>query len=58
MISVEYIDLKVVDDQLLILVSMVTTTRLPEVSHDDMPTNNTATLATGKLAVTMVMLKT
>ena len=55
---VEYIDLKVIDDQLLILVSMVTTTRLAEVSHDDIPMNKMATLATGKLAVTMVMLKT
>ena len=57
MISIEYIDLKVSDDQLLILVSMFNATRLVEVSSDDMPTSKMATLATGKLAVTMVVLK-
>ena len=36
---------------------MVNATTLTEVSGDDMPTNKMATLATGKLTVTMVMLR-
>lgn len=48
----EYIDLKVVNDQLLILVAIVNTSEVETevVSGDGMDTNNKmATLATGKL---------
>ena len=48
MLRVEYIDLRVTDDQLLILIYIVNPTR--QVSDDeDMSRTNMATLATGRL---------
>lgn len=45
--SIEYVDLKVINDQVLILVAMVNSATVVEESTDD--TNKMATLATGKL---------
>lgn len=46
----KYIDLKVINDQLLILVAMINPSGTIEaLSNDDMPTTKMVTLATGKL---------
>ena len=55
-IVVKYIDLKVINDQILILVAMVNPTKRAEVSGDgDVTTDNMVTLATGMLVVTRVI---